>query len=267
VTNERQLQRLRKLAIALLPEFWRHHLGAKSFPDFTEPMLHHKPTRKALDELDIHNVWHELEQLFGFHCPQQEWMELFGSQCKSPEEWEVKVGTRLTVAHLADFITTHVSAIRVRPMHIAGRMCESAGAFRAIEEVHHELFGLAKRFGPSTRIRDRLRAGKLERVWRRMRLISPCSIGPLRRTHMMQVRQIGTAAGALLSVLSVAGLIVLEIEALLPLVPALIATTIVGNLVLRHIDNRLPWDVVTFGDLARRMVGQQHARADKPIAA
>jgi hypothetical protein len=250
--------------------FWREELGCES--PFDPDMRIDKQFEAEKDHIDsdrrirgfpkiyyfsLYIMFRGLQRFFGFTSSWEEWKDFFGLSVRNRDEWEKKVAPRLTFRGLADFIRERMEAIPLEPLVLLGSSCLSAGIFRGIEQLVHQIRPKARGFGPSTPIRDCLRGRRLHVLWSRLRWIVEDQIPPppaltFDTRHLRHSRYLKLTIGLLLALWQ------RDLEGLvLGIVSGLTMTHILLLLlggILEIINSRmnpLPEGIETFGDLAR----------------
>ncbi len=212
------------------------------------------------------------------------------SICKSDADWLERFAPLFTIDRLATFVAHKSASIRVAPITLLGVSSRTAGAFREIERVAKEVAPKVKPFGPSVRIVDRLGAGAIARMWRRVRWHCPERI-PALKTITRDVRGgdfiesrliIASGVAALAIVGYIAGwpgvstsgvsqttsIIVIVLLVLLlwglTLLLLIVADRAARQIFVRRRFGRsmLPYDIETFADLAKLMSGERGGWCD-----
>jgi hypothetical protein len=213
-------------------------------------------------ELDLADLWPVLEREFGFKCERTEWVRFFGGEpyITTPEEWEQKVGPRLTFGALATFIAERVEAVSYRPVVVLGNPCETAGAFRLTEAVARDVRKTMAPIAPSTPIGEVLQGEKLKTFWRRLRVATCGRLAPLQRRRTIVVAEslrvlclVATVLALPVSIMAMCGGLTW-----LGLVSLAVCTIAAPSAWLAHAlagnAKRLLPGVHTFADLARKLV-------------
>lgn len=136
-----------------------------------------------LDEFDFSDFLPDIEKHFGISISKQDMTFLSGhGLCETTEEWEARYGPLYTYGRLAELIVARMKLADIprREVAIFGRASRSATTFRQIETLVNDIDASAKRFGPSTRIADRLSPRHLRQLWARLQIISGNRLPTLR---------------------------------------------------------------------------------------
>ncbi len=203
-----------------------------------------------------------IQDYFGFSFSSESWEVFIAGGVTDPAEWESTVAPRLTFRALAGFIREHLEPIRLEPVEILGRRCASAGVFRGLERMVQQHHPRARRFGPSTPIRRRLRGPELHRFWQRLRWIVPAEL-PLAPEVKLDDRAMGH--GCLLKIV-LSALVAFAVGDWSPLLTGFLTAVCltVGLYWTVQTFNAwwispLPPGVETFGDLAKFLAAEMGA--------
>ncbi len=134
------------------------------------------------DEIDLADVFSEVEDYFGFKAERNEWTQLFGVHLTKSEQWEEQIANRLTFNDLADFVLAHVESPCIPKVVILGRSCAPAGAFRLIQRLVRRMRPQCPAFGPSSEIANVLPRTSMVQLWSQLRWRSENRLPKLRRS-------------------------------------------------------------------------------------
>lgn len=139
------------------------------------------------EEIDLADVFKEIDQHFRIERPMSEWDDFFGYQLgkKNLSEWETKFAPKLTFASLTQFIAPHLNYVSLAPAVVAGKACGPAGAFYGIEKIASEIVPHPVRFAPSTKIRSVLSRESLDQLWRQLNWMTNAGLPSLPGGHRM----------------------------------------------------------------------------------
>jgi 4-amino-4-deoxy-L-arabinose transferase-like glycosyltransferase len=201
------------------------------------------------DEIDVADIFRELEDFFGFTCTHDAWKEFFGCNIRTVAEWDLVVGPRLTFGALAQFIADKTDAISLTPITVFGSKCAPAGVFMGIQQIASRAHGKPIRFGPSTRVIDVLRGEALDRFWTQLRWMTQHSVSAL-PWFWRGVTGYAICIGflsvfiALLAAITIGGTTLLVSAILVCILLYVLAA------VFKHLANPLPTGIITFRDVS-----------------
>ena len=107
-------------------------------------------------DIDVMDVRWAVSRHFGVKIPADKWSSFFSGQATTEEEWEREVSPTITFARLVDLIQRHLTDVSFAPVNVAGSDCGAAGAFFGLQRLAEHVDPSVERFGPSTRIQDRM---------------------------------------------------------------------------------------------------------------
>lgn len=132
------------------------------------------------DDFDYTMMSADLDAKLGVYLSDDDWKFLSGGNlCQSMDEWKAKYAPMFTFGRLADLLAHRANIAVVKPVTILGATSLSAGAFRCIQRIAHDVDSNVSDFGPSTKILDRLNGRVLSRFWNRIRTLSANRVPPL----------------------------------------------------------------------------------------
>lgn len=137
------------------------------------------------EELDLADLFKEIDEYFRIERPMSEWEEFFGfwEGKKDFREWETNFAPKLTIAALIQFIAKRLTYVSLAPAVVAGKTCAPAGVFYGIEKIVNEIAPV--RFAPSTKIRSVLSRKSLDELWRQLNWMTGLSLPRLPDGHRM----------------------------------------------------------------------------------
>jgi len=246
--------------LAILQDLWREELGCQERLEPQTRIDGYLKRSHLWDDLDLAEVIAEVEERFGFDASADDWAEFLGTGIRDEERWEAEVGPRCTLGALADFIVRHVPPVSFDAIAQFGTNCGTAGAFRGIELVARQIRPDIGELRPSTPIRDRLRAKKLDTFWNRVRWMSGDALSPLHTPWRRGLRR-----AVVMAFLALFAGLVLSLARGTWTWLALAATSFVILRLLLEVavycENPLPSGIDTFGDLARLLADKRHTGA------
>lgn len=139
------------------------------------------------EELDLADLFTEINRHFRIVRPLSEWDEFFGYEQgkKDFSVWETKFAPKLTFAALANFIAPRLHYVSLAPAVVAGKLCGPAGAFYGIEKITSDIVPHPVRFAPSTKIRSVLSRASLDKLWRQLNWMTESGLPKLPNGHRM----------------------------------------------------------------------------------
>jgi len=139
---------------------------------------------KCWDYVDLAEFRFDIEAYLGVDVLPDDWDRLFGLSIHDDEEWQERIGSKLTFRDIAVFIRDRTRIISIEPATILGKPCRPAGAFRTIVGVVSELLPLKEAFAPSAKIDETFTAEDLSTIWYKLRWLSENRLPPLRNSPM-----------------------------------------------------------------------------------
>jgi acyl carrier protein len=234
-----------------LRQVWRDELGLSERFDSDTRIDHHLEADGFLDHVDFGDVIHDIEELFDFHCPEEEWRRFLGSDVHDPDEWQETVGPHFTFGGLAELIIENTDAISLGPTLVLGQSCKTAGVFSGIEQLAQRIMPKVALFTPNTLIRSRFRGRRLDELWCKLRWMSLDRLPPLSRPKYGSVFSWNLLIGGGAILLAIAwGLIPIFSWRLLYAIFFLVGLYYAAA-AFYFISNPLPKGISTFGELAR----------------
>ena len=227
-----------------LREVWENATGTNATFSAETRIYDYMQEDGSWAEIDFADIFYRIERTFGFDCPREEWMTLFGESGMSAERWLREVSPKLTFGALAQFIAERTpDGISFEPANFLNQKCAPAGAFLGMEE-------LAKRnsvpeFAPSDRIIDVMRGNVLDSYWHQLRWMTEDRIPALPRLWrgiLVDIGFFGSIAIALVAYL--VGLKAAFIAS------AVWAVCLLSASAYKDLTNPIPAEVQTFRDLA-----------------
>jgi hypothetical protein len=239
-----------KAILAILQDLWREELGCQERLEPQTRIDGYLKRSRFWNDLDFAELIAEVEERFGFDASAEDWAEFFGTGIRDKKRWEAEVGPRCTFGSLADFIARHVPPVSFDAVARCGTNCGTAGAFHGIERVARQIRADLGELRPSTPIRDRLRANKLETFWNRVRWMSGDALPPLRTPWRRTLRR-----AVLVAFLALFAGLWLSLArgtwTWLVLTATVFVSLRLSLDVVVYCENPLPSGIDTFGDLAR----------------
>lgn len=245
---------------------------------FPDPLGANAPRLAALFE--------QIEHAFGVTITKVDQSFLTGRPiCASDSDWAESYAPLFTIDRLATFVAYKSTTMRVAPTTILGVSSRTAGAFRGIERVVRDVAPKVEPFGPSVRIVDRLGPSAITRMWRRVRWHCPERIPALRtdrrddrgrvvvKPWLIVISGVSTAviivffasqrpfsaSGAPLSAIIVVIILMSALAWGLITLFLIWLDKLARRLIFRKDFGRsmLPFDIETFGDLAKLLSGER----------
>lgn len=217
-------------------------------------------------EIDLMDLRWPVSRHFGADLPVDEWGRFFSGEAKSEEEWNRDVAPTITFGRLSALIQRHLADVSFGPINVAGANCAAAGAFLGVQQLARFVDRNIERFGPSTRVRDRLSGERLVAFWSQLRLLTRNAVPPIKPySQQWRVRVL------FILLYCFAPAILAVVLGLVPGWPLrLFYGAYVGLLIIAAMgldasrDGSLPKDIRTFRDLANRVADQFHTRSRTP---
>lgn len=215
------------------------------------------------EEIDLADVFYRIERAFGFTASREEWGRWGGAlpYVANHRQWDEQIAPHFTFGGLAEFIAQRAAAPLFEPMHVLGRPCESAGAFRLLQRKVADVSPCSPEFAPGSRLRDVLSTRQLRRIWWQLQMsacgrlapLKPKPTSPFERLFAWLNRHAPNwwSPAALLISLSFLALALLGYTILL--IAGFIAACVLTSLALWIVDecsSPLPDGVETFRDLS-----------------
>jgi hypothetical protein len=178
----------------------------------------------------------------------------------SLEDWETLIKPRLTCRHLGEWLWQWLPPVTFDPVNIAGHECGPAGAFLGLEALAKHITPNVDRFSPSCCVLDRLQGTSLRRFWGQLRLLTGIELPELVNANAVLVQRsivnsLWLALAVIVSSLLLLnpnvpfGLAMALLFAWLASIPKILATFAFACW-WGPSYRTLPWNIVTFRDLA-----------------